>query len=431
MSVKMRRAGLAVLVVILAVLPFIVRYWHAQLDPVEISSDGTLKLIEKFNSGVVHGEKMTYHTKKGKALALLPVPKDVFFLSAAQVLPDGKKLLLAGGDAPHQKIYVAPFPPRNENDYQLLVDIPLAYSIKQMYWSPVDQDQFIFAAVELETEETRKKSPEPAANGEPEHIMDVACLDYVIYSCRLSDKTLKKVYVSEKKKTIRYVCDHHSEAMFFETDHSILFLEDKVLSRISFNGDYEEVRTLDMKWQAGKYTNLNDVKEPIFLKAHIISARKNVCTIVGEIVDNVSGEILANDQKTVVPVAVAQALTALVSVDFASNTVYQEEFLPPIENAFRFIFEEDRAVYALTSNHEKCRIGVARRDNPYERTIFEMQKLKDIEDLESLIIHGLTPDGKTAICSMSSLSQYMPFDRIMQGRKISSPQFQLIAFSFL
>ncbi|MDR1384040.1 MAG: hypothetical protein LBJ67_09380 [Planctomycetaceae bacterium] len=135
-------------ILILVVFPFVM-HWIRKNDSVN-----NINSIEYFDRRSSREIETSLYEKDLKIkhinakFSYLPFPQDILIISSLTLSPDGKYIFISGGTVPHQKIYMAPFPPKSEADYRLLCDLPNVYDVIALQCSPFDKNKIGFFVME-------------------------------------------------------------------------------------------------------------------------------------------------------------------------------------------------------------------------------------------------------------------------------------------
>jgi hypothetical protein len=113
-----------------------------------------LKKLEKMLTQLVHGDRMETKTVSS-TMATISLPDDLLLFSAMAVSRDSAKIAVAGADGSSQHIYVAPFPPKDKNDFEKVASIPGGIAIGSMRWNDLNPNMIGLISFEATTSDHR------------------------------------------------------------------------------------------------------------------------------------------------------------------------------------------------------------------------------------------------------------------------------------
>ncbi|MDR1385348.1 MAG: hypothetical protein LBJ67_16085 [Planctomycetaceae bacterium] len=166
---------------------------------------------------------------------LVPVPEDIAWLSEVVVSSDQKRIAVAGGWFPHQKIYTASFPPKSPKDYSLLIDMPDAHDILAMEWSPFDDKTLAFFAVTEQTDDLVASNS--FVSDKSQQVVDNSDDGFLVKTLFIADRESKKIntiYTFPETHTEQFVqsnCDKGRFSFCWYSSNEILCLKrDQIFS---------------------------------------------------------------------------------------------------------------------------------------------------------------------------------------------------------
>jgi hypothetical protein len=380
---------------VLGMLPFVVRFFRKpkQLEMPVVDKEAlwnkAVKRRESLANKTVHQEKMKYEEIASAGVSI-PFPQDLLFLDALKVSPDMQKIAISGGTFPHCKIYIGNFPATSEKEYSLVADLPYAYGVYPISWSP-DSQSICYLVFE-------KKSDDSAS----------ASL------CRYNIKSKETKIISVIRKDSEFA-DGFIDFMrsgtgsgfyiFCSDNQNVILFEKDKITFYTVSGQC--VKSIPVKGIAPKriaFVAQNDTE--------IVVIHTNISFLNFKQVDSKIGE-----HTSIIRTHILES-----TIDIHSGKVADSDFCPAVEDMIFVSGNENRCVGDLMPYKNQYRILRIDKDRPYERTMILLSK--EVPDA-SLFVNDITANGQFVLCVMKQ-KDYLKNKRLNTHRP-SSPAFQLVA----
>ncbi len=391
---KEKKLILCVVIVFLAVAPFVVRHFHsrqvvtlddgrARITKEEIDRykkeskkrvEIAAKKYEKKVAELVHGSRLK-NTISMAPMTIVPIPDDLHSFSKTSISSNSAKIAIAGVSGSSQIIYVADFPPKNESDSKKVLAFPESIAIDSIKWN--DFVPNIIGVISIEMQ----KKDDASGTFDYEKYRQI-----YFYSIDVSNgAVIKKIYLCDRNPAEAGTA--HTSLCWEQSDN-ILLLKELDLMRISTSGEIEHVSKLDFPFE-------------LCQMFRIVSENYGTALLFGSELLDENVLLKGNTTNKETSLELWGQLPYLSRINVETKEMQNTPFCEPIEfsPSIFSLSNGSRLLCYWNQYDNKFRFLVVDTDKKSERVFVEVPK----GEYEGMYLADMTPDGRYGVCILSRL----------------------------